>query len=363
MKLPWSKKAPIANQFVSKVNKSVFSEVQKSGRRNPTHVAKLYAETLIQQQEKLLKQQNGEGRYHIGLNVLPKDFSDVTKKALLVSDTLMLTQDAEGPVIPLGGSVTTRLDGGMDAIGQPSAVASFTNVGVQCQDLAGLGRWLLEAEPLLKTGAAWYLPRRVDSDSLHTHSSGNRELSRWSPAVPINYDFLIRDGRAIEASGVEPAASHVVRVLFNMKIPYLEGLTLRDFSRITVDEFDSYRDFKPAFRKRLLDIDDVIEDTQSQRKIAALEDEMRYGVAQVRTQMTKATKLRSVALLGATVCTTTVALLAVNKPALLPVVAALGVSTAGIWNLVTKFTEEGRAKAREGEWVYVWALMKDCEAL
>ncbi|OVZ99236.1 hypothetical protein B9W62_39360 [Streptomyces sp. CS113] len=138
-------------------------------------------------------------------------------------------------------------------------------------------------------------------------------------------------------------------------------MSLGDFSTLTVNEFNSHTAFKAWLRQRLLELDDALEDTQSQRRIAAIEEEIRNGVAQVESQMANAAKTKSVATTGAVTCTTTVALLAIQQPSMLAVVTALGIAPAGLWNFLKTHSEEGKPKARESDWFYLWALMKDSE--
>lgn len=57
-------------------------------------------------------------------------------------------------------------------------------------------------------------------------------------------DFLVRDGRAIEeveGSGSGPVQSRVVRPILQMDLPFIDGVPMATASRITVEEFGSYR--------------------------------------------------------------------------------------------------------------------------
>ncbi|MFE2163930.1 hypothetical protein ACFXB3_02425 [Streptomyces sp. NPDC059447] len=361
MKLPWRGSgggAVLGNRAVAKANRKVFDRIERSGRRNPTHVAKEYAREIGSGQS-LVRANGADGaRYHLGFNVAPGDFADVTKRSMLVSDVLMLTQDAEGPVIPLGEYSSFNYH---ESQTLEISTLQSTPFGVRCTNLAELGQWILDAEDLLKSGVAWYLPRISRGETSLLGNVGHERFNESIQTDSIDYDFLIRDGRAIEASGVEPIASHVVRRLFTMQVPYIEGVSLKDFSRLTSEEFTSYTTFKTGLRQRLLDIDESIEDVQSQRKISAIEDEIRHGVSLVETQMANSVKRTKLADGGAAVCMTTVMLCAVYKPTLLSLVAALGLNAGGLWNAAKTRAEERKMKASEGEWFYMWALMKDSE--
>ncbi len=76
-----------------------------------------------------------------------------------------------------------------------------TTCGMHCPDLAELGRWLLEAEPLIGAGLAWYLP----SYSLSTSETENGARGPWSKPEQVKaIDYLIRPESA--SSGVTRCA-------------------------------------------------------------------------------------------------------------------------------------------------------------
>ncbi|MFF1689286.1 MULTISPECIES: hypothetical protein [unclassified Streptomyces] len=321
-------------------------------------MAKVYART-IGPDSNLLKPKRGRRDYHLGFNVVPGDFVDVTKRAALVTDVLMLTQDSTGPRIILGTKEKYVSTGPTDTNGGAFDISSMT-YGMQCTNIAEVGKWILEAESFLKTGCAWYLPRFVQSPTtIHSSVAMPKEVT----TKPIDYDFLIRNGRAIEASGAEPITSQLVRVLFTMRVPYLEGITLREFSRITTEEFNSYEVFKYKLRQNLRAIDGAIEDVQSQRKIADIEDEILHGISKIEVHMKNTANSRSLAKKGVVACMTTVALVAIAKPSMVSLISAIGLNNAGIWNWLKTRAEEGKPRARESDYYYVWALMKDTEVL
>lgn len=142
----------------------------------------------------------------------------------------------------------------------------------------------------------------------------------WSQETSFRrpVDYLIKDRRAIDASGAKPVKSKVIWPILEMEIPYIDGVSLRDFSEITTSEFDSYSLFKGYLRQKLLEMDDAIEHPQSASKLAALEEEIRSGVAEVNAKMDAASHTRWWTSSGAVFCTVTVSLTAVQDPKLLP---------------------------------------------
>jgi len=120
-------------------------------------------------------------RYHVGLSTGKgvAAFADITKRAALVSDTLLLTHAAAGTFHELGVPEIVRR-GVTEVAERPpviggdwkSAVGQFRSMsedrraleargrqvdtyGMYCPDMAGVARWLSDARPLLEAGMAW----------------------------------------------------------------------------------------------------------------------------------------------------------------------------------------------------------------
>ena len=74
----------------------------------------------------------------------------------------------------------------------------------------------------------------------------------------------------MDASGATPVKSQLVHPVLEMDLPFIEGVDLRDFSRITVDEFDSFRAFRDFMRMGFLSIDEALNGVQSQRQLAKI---------------------------------------------------------------------------------------------
>lgn len=54
----------------------------------------------------------------------------------------------------------------------------------------------------------------------------------------------VEDGRIVDASGIEPLKSKVVRPIPRIDLPFIDGVNLREFSQITVNEFNPYSGFR-----------------------------------------------------------------------------------------------------------------------
>jgi hypothetical protein len=331
-------------------------------------------------------------RFHIGLSTAVGDrreFEFLTKRATLVSDTLLLSHDWSGPFHPLSdrwlrvdarnsplhntGLIT--LNGLYSAAESGSfrytlaepfladllrrAVGRRKGVwyGMHCPDLEGLGQWLLDTEPLLKAGLAWYLPSysthayRLDRKSGHKEHVGE-------PEQVSAIDYLIRDGRAVDASGAEPIKSQLVRPVLSVDLPFLDGVGLREFSKITVEEFASYSAFRDFLRMSFLEMDEAVNDVQSDRELVKLGLRIKDQVRAARVEMLKARRKRAMAVTGAVVGSVGAVLVAVYGPALAAAVAAIGAGTGGVWGIVNATADNSTRVLREDKWYYVWALAR-----
>jgi hypothetical protein len=231
-----------------------------------------------------------------------------------------------------------------------------TAYGMHCPDLRALGTWLLDAEPLLTAGLAWYLPSY--SSSRYTLVDGIRHNPPDNAPQPDPLlDYLIKDGRAVDASGADPIKSKIVRPVLHTELPFLQGVSLRDFSRITVEEFASFVAFRDFLRLSLLGLDDALNDVQSEREMLKIGLKINDEVRAMRAEMIKAQRRRALSASGAVLGAAGTILLAVYGPALATAIAALGAS-GGVWGFINAMSEGSTTVLRENKWYYVWALTK-----
>ena len=156
---------------------------------------------------------------------------------------------------------------------------------MQSSSIRELGRWILEAEPLLKSGLAWYLPSywysSAPTERLPSYIRDPRLTYEGIHPVaqPTAVDYLVRDRRAIDPSGAKPTIGQLVRPILQIDLPFIEGVSLNDFSRITINEFNSYKGFRNFLRRSLLDMDEAINAEQSELELTKLgldiEDQVR----------------------------------------------------------------------------------------
>ncbi|ONI81312.1 hypothetical protein ALI144C_22620 [Actinosynnema sp. ALI-1.44] len=230
------------------------------------------------------------------------------------------------------------------------------NYGMYCPSLDELGRWILDAEPLLEAGLVWYLP----SYAIAKHRVTNRVTSSIEKLTRVwAVDYLIRDGRAVDASGADPVKSQLVRPIIRMDLPFIEGVSLREFSKITTEQFAGYSAFRDFLRQIFLNMDTAVNDVQSDRELLKLGLQINDQVRSVRDQMETARKRTAVGATGAVLGSVSAVLVAVYGPALAGAVAAAIGATGGLWGIVHAAAENSRKDLREDKWNYVWVLAKE----
>jgi hypothetical protein len=226
---------------------------------------------------------------------------------------------------------------------------------MHCPDLDALGRWLLDARPLLEAGLAWYLPT-YSTAYVRVRDNVPSQLSAAERAKAV--DYLIKDGRAIDASGADPIKSQLIRPILSIDLPFIDGIGLRDFSRITIGEFNSYAAFRDYLRLKLLDLDPALNAVDSERQLLKLALEIKEQIRSSRAEMEQAKHKRLLTASGAAIGTVGAALVAVYGPALESAVAVVGTS-GGIWATISALADGRARRPTEDRWHYMWRLSRE----
>jgi hypothetical protein len=300
-------------------------------------------------------------RFNVGIAADVRDLEFLTKRATLVSDTLLLSDSWTGRHIPLTDrrhrldAGNTRLrNAGLTALDALLQSGKNVQVGMRCSDLEGLGHWLLDAKPLLKAGVAWYLPSYTTFSYRRNWRGEKSEVEPEQPTAAI--DFLVRDRRAVDASDVEPIKSQLVRPVLRAELPFIEGVGLREFGKITVGEFNSFSAFRDFLRVSFLEMDESLNAVQSERELVKLGLHIKDHVRAAHAEMRKARRKRAIAVTGAVVGSVCAVLVAVYGPALAAAVTAFGAGAGSVWGVVHAFADNSLRTLREDKWHYVWVL-------
>ncbi|MET8947550.1 hypothetical protein ABZX30_29410 [Streptomyces sp. NPDC004542] len=321
-----------------------------------------------------------ESKFHVGLGVDGGDLAHITKRGALVCDTLLLSHGGEGGMHHIGGISRPRDTYGF--LWNPfHDVWKSNSLYMRCPDPAALGQWIIDAEPLLRAGIAWYLPAysiQVSRRESLSFESYNQQLqmaqidgreapelswvSQEDEAVPTALDFLVSSGKAIEQSESQPLKSQVVRPVLEISLPFVDGVGLRDFSEITVNEFGAYAGFQGFLRQAFLELDEGLQAVQSERELVKIGHRIEEEVRGVQSQMNSVRRKRAVSITGAAIGTVSATLVAVYGPVFEQAVMILGAAGAGgVWGIIQSVADNSPQVLRENKWYYVWALAKQSD--
>jgi len=363
----------VQDEVIARHMRRFFRTLHRAQRQDPEAVATSYGEFLWYRKDKL-ESEVTRSRFSVALSICDtgQAFDNITKRAALISDTLLLSHDGIGRYrdinqLSSGRSVMIPAGAGGAAVPRDTYVELSrqqawreqnhlsTRYGIYCPDLEVLGQWILDAERLLRAGLVWYLPSY--GTAKYRTADGVRTLLEKVPRVtPI--DYLVRDGRAVDASGAEPIKSQLVRPILQIDLPFLEGVGLRDFGKITTEEFSAYSAFRDFLRSKFLEMDMAMNNVQSDRELLKLGLQIKDQVRSARAQMEAARRKRAVNVTGAVIGSVTAILAAVSGPALAAAIAAVGAGGAGMWGIISAAADNNIRTLREDKWCYVWALAK-----
>ncbi|GGL95351.1 hypothetical protein GCM10010129_44050 [Streptomyces fumigatiscleroticus] len=338
------------DQAVAARMSKFFGGLSREQRADPREVARQYAMDMeVVRRELLAGKRAARSPYYVGLSATTTDFSHVTKRITLVADTVLLTEH-RGTVHELGFRDVPAYGSSVP----PITHSAMGRYGVVTEDLAGLGRWLLDAEPLLRTGLAWFYPQytygRIDIR--------DRSPERLPAGVVEVADYLVEHGRAVDLASAKPLTSRVVRPVLEIDLPFLDGLSLADFAQVTREEFDSYRLFRDFMRSRLLELDDAMEAENSQVAIERLALAMRDEIETARTALSAASRTRALTRAGAVLGSTNALLAAVRPDALAGALATSATAAAGLTGLWPTIQAYADRRSRRDKWHYVWILQR-----
>lgn len=335
-----------------------YDSLSDQDRARPSELAVEYGRALRSRYRTLLNGKDAStDPYYVGLSSGLGSFTHVSKRVPLVTGTMLLSDHGVGKVHQIGVQLTA-LTSGPGPYGDSN---EETRYGMVTQDLAELGQWLLDAEPLMRRGLAWYGPVFTKGKSQLLCLD---DLTKQPEPPPLpsfidrSIDFVVKNGRAVDLSRDKPRASRVVRPILEIDLPFIDGLSLSDFAQVTSDEFDSYKKFRTFLRSRLLELDDALEAVDSQvaleRVALSIRDEMDAATAEMDSAARSKALNRSGAVLG----TTSAVLAAVRPDAFqnaLTVGSTIAAGAAGLWPTIQAFSDI-KSKGAQGKWDYVWVL-------
>lgn len=364
------------NKVIARFMHQFFDGLTSEDYSQPESLAAAYAAFLWNPKRSTIinERKISKSHFNVALGIEHGNLEDLTKRTVLISDTLLVSHGWQDKYNQVGLQLDgwqdyTKMNTIRDMIAStlneyPVAQAAVAKrpptdhimnqyYGIHCPSLGALGQWIIDAEALLRAGLTWYLPAYSITEQDVSHGEP-RAINAPERAQAI--DYLIRDKRAIDVSGATPIKSKLVRPILSIDLPFIEGVNLREFSKITIEEFDSYTAFRNFLRRRLLDIDDALNSDQSERELVKIGLEVADEVRAVQATMRKLRMKRAVTSTGAVIGAVGAMLVAVHSHALDEALRILGAS-GGVWAFIQARTEYGRQSLRDGApWYYVWTL-------
>jgi hypothetical protein len=380
------RRRPVQNKDVARMMKKFFTKLPSGYQSAPNQVALDYAKHMWGpvQSSLVSQKKSSRSRYYVGISADVADFRDVTKRVTLVADTLLLSGDWDSDFHQLDTLPNPALDLAYSGTIPPYAYVTQGDFppeltpeqddyirnhdveyfGMHSPDLHALGRWILESEPLLRAGLTWYIPNYSKQAGRVIGGRLNRSTLRQPEQVSA-LDYLVRDGRAVDMSGAHPIKSRIVRPILEIDLPFIDGVGMRDFSDITVSEFNSYVDFRSFLRKSLLELDDAVNAVQSEQALMKISADIEQQLHSMKVQMAAVQRRRAVAVSGAVVGTVGAVLAAVYGPAMEEAVKLIAASSAGggLWSIIDTATSNSARALKEDRWHYVWALSHKAQTL
>ncbi|MFE5240143.1 MULTISPECIES: hypothetical protein [unclassified Streptomyces] len=369
----WRRAQAIGDRDVARQMRKIFKDFPAGCRQDPAAAAEAYARLMFTT-SKLgrpgvrVEKQFKRKCFDVGLLGSTSEFDRLTKHAILISESCLLFHGTEAPYHHLGKRVDSIVYTNHDTL-QPEGSDDYTvHYGIHCPNPSVLGTWIIEAEPLIKEGLSWYLPsysiRRESSSRYGWHSDASTQdehepMSQVSPA-----DYLMRGGQLIDPSASSPSESPLVRPVLQIDLPVVEGVSLRNFSRITVDEFDAHKRFHEFLSTHFLSMSEALNAERSQIELARLRQEIEEQVSAVRAEFVAAARRRPLGAVGAKVASTSARLVAVDGSLMRRVLATPGPITAeAFWATVDEIVENHPRATPNGEWRYVWVLSRKSRPL
>ncbi|ATL33146.1 hypothetical protein KY5_8128c [Streptomyces formicae] len=322
-------------------------------------------------------------RYHVSLSTDNRELAFIAKRASLVSDTLLLSHRGSSRYVPIGHYTDLSMQI------PTSYEVPVEYFGIHCPDLPALGEWIRDSKEMLEAGLWWYLPiysyaTRMEPPEVDTFTRRRRpapyaamdglyrpervEERRGQAArsghhlagsvaqPPVNpIDYIVRDKRIIDASGATPEKGELIRPVARIDLPFIDGVTLRDFSEITVNEFSSYEGFRGFLRDQFDGMGRELESNQSEKGLAKIEREIQDQILSVNAQLKSPKRQRILAATHGSIGLTVATLTAVNGSLMNAALAGLVTSTS-LWPVLNQFADSSKQPIRDGRWYYVWTL-------
>ncbi|NEA36425.1 hypothetical protein [Streptomyces sp. SID13031] len=169
------------------------------------------------------------------------------ERTRLIVDTLVLPDHRPGEFHPLllSSSNQAPLDDPMTLDRERQRNYTEMHLGIHTPNLTALGRRILAAEPLLRTGIVHLIPNYADRSTTYTDY---RKADRSDPSPrPLAPTFVLADRLFVDAGQVPPE-SWAVKHLISTQIPYVEGVQPLEFDRTLQAGWSGFETYRRQLR-------------------------------------------------------------------------------------------------------------------
>ncbi|MFH9572337.1 hypothetical protein [Streptomyces sp. NPDC017230] len=327
--------------------------IQPSLRNDPESIASSYANFLKSGswRTNLITRPGGTRRYAIGMGIGSGNLEFLTKRSALVADTLLLTHSGQGAYHKVRDENHSPGMRGSPITNEPGIPSrSAAEIGIICPDIREVGKWIIEAKELMTQGLVWYMPSFAQ----------RREERIEVLEEPNPIDFLIHDGIFVPTSREHPLARDAVRVVLNLDLPFIDGVSLKEFSEITADEAHAYQGFRSFLRKKILELDSALDAVHSEQTLALLNAEISDSLRETEAVMRDIKGMRKFTH-GTFVGTTAATVYAARGDALPSAIEAVAGTMIGgglLFDYWQSRKEQSRRvdELRTSGWYYIWRL-------
>jgi hypothetical protein len=355
---------------------SFFKSLGEIDQLSPTDIAQEFAKYCFKHIAEIKEATHSEGdvvNVAIVDNTTPLSF--MTTRSLLVSNTTVLghhntslppeyrsTDLQNNPYAQrFESDFISTVDIGMKTRHLYQAVSRF----ILCPDLLQLGEWLRACRPLLLEGDVFYLPNirvdpNYDAEPYNTGSFQCRAAERHIVSAHM-WDVLIKNKTVLEdlQNPQYSINKRLLKPILSLELPIIENIDLETFSRITVDEKETFIAFRDFLQLKLLELIDIQQSETFYKDLKRFSIEVRDGVRGLNTQMRNLKRKAAFQATEAVVGAFTAVLICINTMNI-DSLATLGGSGSGIW-LVSRVIEQYVAKRKELEgspYFYLWLLSR-----
>jgi hypothetical protein len=336
------------NEYYLEILNGFFNTIETRNMRKED-IGKAYIEYFYKTNHININTSNLTASFHagifsnVGVIADEADLAFITKRVPLVSDMTLLTNNNRGGKYILCNSIDR---------------GSYDDNDIETHyarcPLQELGAWLVDCKPMLLQGKLFYLPNIMVQHTQETYWGGVID----NPPMPWNKDIadFFLDGKQLSYVGGKDIFK-TIKPIMTLKLPVIEGTSLKDFTNITAGSADTFECFRDLLKARLIELDSELENFG--KSLIKLEIEIRDGLRKVEAELSLIKKKRAFGLAGAALVTCSAFLYALPSIADISALIAKILGTSGGVMVAGKTLQEylmDHGRIKSSPYYYLWLL-------